>query len=63
MSKLNTYEVEIIVTVYFKVKSIETAPNKRRAASIAMGKALSDPKWKFEGSTQRGAYPNYVIRS
>ena len=61
MTKMNTYEVETIVTVFFKVKSTEYAKNKREAVSKAMDKALSNSKFKFEGSTQRGAYPSYVI--
>ena len=62
MTKTNNYEVETIVTVYFKVKTTESARNKREAVSKALDKALSNPKYKFEDSTQRGAYPSYVIR-
>ena len=62
MSKINNYEVETIVTVYFTIKTTESAQNKREAVSKALDRALSNSKFKLEGSTQRGAYPSYVIR-
>lgn len=62
MSKLNEYEVETIITVYFKVKSTELAKNKTEASRKGMNAAINNHKYKLEGSFQRGAYPSYVIR-
>jgi len=62
MTKIKDYEVETVVTVYFIIKTTEFAQNKREAVSKAIDRALSNPKFKFEGSTQRGAYPSSVIR-